>query len=126
MDEVFLLKPLILNLEEKILAAKNIAKKGRSRSRSGVVPFRQPLRHFALQAARKPNQSLGMLGQKFLADARLVIKPEQRGFRRNLYQIAVAFFIFREHQQMVVGIAVRWGALDVVIVFLADVQLAAD
>ncbi len=50
----------------------------------------------------------------------------QRSFRRNLHQIAIAFFVFRQHQQMVVSIAVGRSAFDVVIVLLADVELAAD
>ena len=66
-----------------------------------------------------------MLRQKFLADARLVIKPMQRGLRGNLHQVPIAFFIFGQHQKMVVGVAVRRGPRDDVIVFLADVKLAA-
>ena len=49
----------------------------------------------------------------------------QRGFRRDLHQIAVALFVLRQHQQMVIRIALGRRALDVVIVFLADVKLAA-
>ena len=64
-----------------------------------------------------------MLGEKLLADARLVIKAMQRGLGRDLDQIAVAFFVFGEHQQMVVGVAFGRGA---VVVFLADVEFAAD
>ena len=50
----------------------------------------------------------------------------QRSFGSNLHQVAIAFFIFRQHQQMVVGVAVGWSAFDVVIVLLADIELAAD
>ncbi len=64
-----------------------------------------------------------MLGEKFLADARLVIKAVQRGFGRDLDQVAVAFFVFGEHEQVVVGVAFGRGA---VVVFFADVEFAAD
>src|ERR1700738_2121439 len=66
-----------------------------------------------------------MLSQKFLAHPRLVVEAMQRGFRRDLHQVAVALFIFGEHQQVVISVAVGWSAGDDVIVFLADVELAA-
>ena len=66
-----------------------------------------------------------MLGQKFLADARLVIEAVQRGFRGDLDQVAIAFLVFGQHQQVVVGVAFGRRARCVV-VFLADVKLAAD
>ena len=67
-----------------------------------------------------------MLGEKLLAHPRLVIEAVQGGFRCDLYEIAIALFVLRQHEQMVVGIAFRRSALDVVIVFLADVKFAAD
>jgi hypothetical protein len=65
-------------------------------------------------------------GKKLFTDARLVVKTAQRRFRRDLCQVAVAFLVFRKHQKVVIGIAFRRSALDVVVVFLADVKLAAD
>ena len=53
--------------------------------------------------------------------AGLVIKTMQRGFRRDLGQVPVAFFVFGEHQEVVVGVAFGRRAPDVVVVFLADV-----
>ena len=91
-----------------------------------VVPFRQALGDFAFQASGKADQSRGMFGEEFLADARLVIKAVQRGFRGDLHQIAVAFFVLGEHQQVVVSVAFGRRALDVVIVFFADIKFAAD
>ena len=91
-----------------------------------VVLFHQALGDFAFQAARESDQSLGVFGQKLLAHSRLVVETAQRGFRRDLGQVAVAFFVFRQHQQVVVGVAVGRRALDVVVVLLADVKLAAD
>ncbi len=64
-----------------------------------------------------------MLGQKLLAHARLVIKAVQRSLRRDLDQIAVAFLVLGQNQQVVVAIAFGRGA---VVVFLADVEFAAD
>ncbi len=50
----------------------------------------------------------------------------QRGFRCDLYQVAVALLVLGEHEEMVVSVAIGGSALDVVIVFLADVEFAAD
>src|SRR5579863_3435361 len=50
----------------------------------------------------------------------------QRSFRRDLHQIAIAFLVLRQHQQMVVSVAVGRRPFDVVIVFLADIKLAAN
>ena len=125
MDAVFHLQALVLNLQKKILPPKQIAIKRRRRPRRLVLPFRQPLRHLALQASRKPDQSARVLRQKFLAHPRLVIKPVQRGLRRNLHQVPVAFLVLGQHQQMVVSVALRRRPPDIVIIFLADVQLAA-
>ena len=67
-----------------------------------------------------------MFCQKFLAHPRLVVEAVQRCLGCNLDQIAIALLVFRQHQKMVIGVVVRRRALNVVIVFLADVKLAAD
>jgi hypothetical protein len=108
-----------------MLFAEEVAIESGSRPRRVVVPFRQPLGHFTLQASGKPDQTLRMLSQKFLAHPRLVVKAVQRGFRRDLHQVAVAFFVFGEHQQVVIGVAVGRSARDVVVVFFADVEFAS-
>ena len=90
-----------------------------------VVPFHQTFGDFAFQASGKADQAAGMLRQKFFAHAGLVIEAVQRGFRGDLHQVAVAFFVFGEHQKMVVGVAFGRRALDVVIVLLADVEFTA-
>src|SRR4030081_1296095 len=120
------LQPLVLNLKKEIVFAEEVAIESRCRSRRVVVPFHQALGNFALQTSGEPDQSLRMLSQKFLAHPRLVVEAVQRGFRRDLHQVAVAFFIFGEHQQMVISVAVGWSARDDVIVFLADIQFASD
>ena len=117
---------LILNLQKEIVFAENVAVKDGRIAGGVVLLFHQAFGDFALQAAGQPDQSFGMFGQKSLADARLVVKAVQRSFRGDLDQIAIAFFVLGQHQQMVVGIAFRRRALDVVIVFLADVKFAAD
>ena len=105
MDAVFQLQALILNLEEEIFFAEDVGVRAGSRARGVVVAFDQALGDFALQASGEADQSAGVLGEKLLADPRLVVKAVQRGFGRDLDQIAVAFFVLGQHQQMVVGVA---------------------
>ena len=47
----------------------------------------------------------------------------QRRFRNDLYQVAVALVVFRQHDQMVVAVAFGRGSM---IFLLADVQLATQ
>ena len=64
-----------------------------------------------------------MFGQKFLADAGLVIEAMQRRFGNDLDQIAIALVIFGQHDEVVVAVALGRGAM---IFLLADVELAAQ
>ena len=47
----------------------------------------------------------------------------QRRLRRDADQVAIALFVLRQHQQMVVVVALRIGAM---VFLLADVKLAAQ
>src|SRR3979411_2884669 len=102
------LQPLVLNLKKEIVFAEEVAIESRRRSRRVVVPFHQALGNFALQTSGKPDQSLRMLSQKFLAHPRLVVEAVQRGFRRDLHQVAVGFFLFGEDKQVVISGGDGW------------------
>ncbi len=123
LDALLLLQPLVLYFQKEIFFAKDIAIETRRLGCGLGLAFHQRFGDLTLQAAGKRNQAASVLGQKFLADARLVIKTVQRSFRGDLHQIAVALFIFCEHQQMVVVIAFGRGAM---VVFLADVEFATQ
>ena len=88
-----------------------------------VMLERQFFGNFALQAAGQSDQSLRVLGQKFLADSRLVVEAVQRSLGDDLHQVAIAFVVLRQHDQVVVGVALGRRA---VVFLLADVQLAAQ
>ena len=90
---------------------------------ASYLPFRQPLGDLALQARRQPDQSLGVLGQIALAHPRLVVKAVQRGLRADLRQVLVAGLVLGQHDQVVVAVALRLGAM---VFLLADVELAAQ
>src|SRR3989442_15941048 len=85
MDAVLHLQALVLNFQKKIPFAKNIGIRSRGGTRSFVLLFHQRFRHFALQAARKRNQPLGMLREKFLTDPGFVVEAVERSLRSNLH-----------------------------------------
>ena len=64
-----------------------------------------------------------MLGQKFLADARLVIEAVQRSLGNDLHQVAITLIVLGQHDEVVVGVALGRGAM---VFLLADVELAAE
>ena len=64
-----------------------------------------------------------MLGEKSLTDARLVVEAVQRSLGRDLHQVAIAFVVFRQHDEMVIRVTFRRRAM---VFFLADVQLATQ
>jgi hypothetical protein len=64
-----------------------------------------------------------MLGEVFLAYARLSVEAVECGLRRNADEVAVAFFVLCQDKKMVIVVALRVGTM---ILFFADVKLAAE
>src|ERR1019366_5752354 len=123
LDARFLRQSLVLDFEIEISFAKNVAKRNRSFAGCVVPPFREALGDFTLETGGQTDEPSGVLGQKFLADAGLVVKAVQRCLGDNLDQVAIAFVILSQHDEMVVAVALRRGA---VVFLLADVKLAAQ
>ena len=114
---------LVLNFEIEITFAEDVGE-GRGGLASGIVlPFDKILGDLTLQTRREGDQSLRVLGEKFLAHARLVVKAVQRGFGDNLDQVAIAEIVFSENDEMVVAVAFGRSAM---IFLLADVKLATE
>jgi hypothetical protein len=83
-------------------------------SSSHSSPLRQP---------EKADQPLRVFRQVPLAHARLAIEAVQRSLRGNPHQVAVALFVLRQHQQVIVVVPLAGRAMVLV---LADIQLAAQ
>src|ERR1700691_288594 len=62
-----------------------------------------------------------MLGKVLLADPRLPVEAVQRRLGSDANEIAVALLVLRQNQQVVVVVALRFGAM---VLFLANVELA--
>src|SRR6185369_4073435 len=125
-DLVFLLKALVLNFEKEIVTAKDVTVGGGHLFRSLVLLLGQKFGYFSFQASRERDETFGVLGEESLADARLVIEAVQRCFRGDADEVAVALFVLRQHQQMSVGVALRRGTLDVVVLLLTDIEFTSD
>src|SRR5437868_2423096 len=125
-DLVFLLQALVLNFEKEIVRAVDVTVGGGHLFRSLVLLLRETFGYFSFQASRERDQIFGVLGEESLADARLVIEAVQRCFRGDADQVSVALFVLRQHQQMIVGVALRRGALDVVVLLLTDIEFTSD
>ena len=120
---LLLLEPLVLDLEVEIALAEDVVVTCSSQLGRLVLPFRQPLGNFALKACGEADQSLRVVGEKLLADARLVIEPVQRGLGDDLHQVAIALVVLGQHDEMVVAVALGRRAM---IFLLADVELATQ
>jgi hypothetical protein len=123
LDLLIELQPVILQLKKKVAMPEDVSILNRGTLRALVVVFHQVLRQLARQAAGKTDEPLRMLGEILLRDTRLAIEAVQRGFRRDADEVAVSFFVFRKHQQVVVIIALRVGT---VVFLLTHIQLAAE
>ena len=122
-NPLLFLQSLVLNLQKEISPPENIFQSLGRRARRLVLALGQPLRHFALQTRRQPDQPFAVLGQIALAHPRLVVKAVQRSLRADLGQVLVAGLILGQHNQMVVAVALR---LRPMVFLLADVQFAAQ
>ena len=71
-----------------------------------VVVTQEVLRDFARKTRARGDEALGVLGEGFFVDARLVVETFQVANRRKTHQVAVAGAILRQ-QELVVAIAPR-------------------
>src|SRR5437588_641689 len=102
---MFFRQSLVLNLKKEIVFAKELPVFACSTFRLPVLAFHQVFTHFTRKAAGKADQSFRVLGEKALANARLVIKAMHGGFGSDLDEILVAFITLSKHQQVVVFVA---------------------
>ncbi len=117
------LKALVLDFKEEVAAAEDVLVLACGAPRALVVVLHQVLRKLAGEAAGEADESRGVLGKVLLRDAGLAVEAVQRGFAGDADQVAVALLVFSKHEQGVIVVALRIGA---VVLLLADVELAAE
>src|SRR6478672_9085971 len=122
-DAVLHLQALVLDLEEKVFFAEDLAESPRSLAGRFVPAFHQLFGDFTFEASGEGDQALRVFREKLLADARLVIEAMHTGFGSYFGEVAIALVGLGENAKMVVGVPFRRPAM---VVFFADVKLAAD
>ena len=122
-------KTLVLNLQKEISLAEDVLILLRDglgpqvSVRSVQIRVAQHFTQLSAQATRRADQSLAVFRQILFAYARLAIKAVQARLRRKPDQVPVALLVFRQHQQVVVLVVGRIGAM---ILRLAHVEFAAQ
>ena len=117
--------PVVLQFHEIILLAENIHELTHRRSGRLVILLQQKLGHPTLQASRKADQPLAVLGQPFHIRSRMVVKTIHVGIRNQQRQVFVTLVILGQHSQVIVSVLVAPGALYVLVV-RHQVRLATD
>src|SRR5207249_3238348 len=122
-DAPLLLETLILNLQKEIVCSKDLTKATGGAASRLVLSGHQVIGNLTGQASRKTDKSPGMGSEKVLADPRLVVETMQRSLGSDLDQISISLFIFRQHHQVMIAVAIGRSAMVGV---FADVKLAAN
>ena len=122
-DAPLLLEPLVLQLEEKVALAEDVAQDGGLLQGRVEAVLEQPLGHGALEAGREGDQPLRVPGEQLLVHPRLVVEPLEVGERHELREVLVAGEV-RGQEDEVVGLIAAAGLL--VPALLGHVDLAAD
>ena len=91
---------VMLQLQEEVLAAKDVLVPADKLARGLLLTLHQQRRDFAGEAARGGDQAIGVPGQEVAVDARVVVEALQLGGGGDFQQIAVAPIVARQQQQM--------------------------
>ena len=115
---------VVLDLEEEVLAAKDLEVFAHERVGVLHVVLQDSARNLAGDAGREADDALVVLAQEVLVDARLVVHALDVGQRDELDEVAVARLVLREQNQVVVA-----DAIDLAVLLArarGHVDLAAD
>ena len=117
-----LLEAVILNFEEEVLFAEDVAIGVGEAARVFVFVGEDGFVEVAAQARREADEAFRMGGQQIFIDARLVVKAFEKRRGNQLDEVLVAFLVFAEQDEVVVAVGVGPG----LVALLRDVDFAAD
>ncbi len=123
-DPFLLVDAVVLNFEKEPVLAEHLQVIPRGLVGLLQPALHDPARYFAVQAGRHPDQTAGAILQELPVDPRPVVKALQLSRRGQPTQIAIAFLIFRQ-QDDVAELAVV-GRVSVEPAARGKIHLAAD
>ena len=100
-DEALLFDPVPLHLEKEIVRPQDVAIRCRCFDGLAVLLMREAFGDLALQTAAQADQSLRVLSEQRLVDARLVVEPFGVPGRHQLDQVVVALIGLGEQHEVV-------------------------
>jgi len=116
-------KALVLNLKIEIAFAEDVFVLLGDAFSFLVAAGDQFFAKLSAEAAGEADEAGGVLGEITLADAGLAIEAVERGLGRDANEVAIAFFVLGENEEVVVLVAFSRGA---VVFLLGDVEFAPE
>jgi hypothetical protein len=116
-----LFEAVVLNLEEEIVLAEELAVVvGEA---FGFVAFfvEDGFVNVAAEAGGEADEAFGVLGEEVFIDAGLVVEAFEAGGGNEVDEVAIAFLVFAEEDEVVVAVGIGAG-----LVVAGDVDFAAD
>ncbi len=120
---------MVLDLQEEVVRAEDVLVLPGRIAGLAVVPTGQALAHFTLETGGEDDESLAVLAEQFLVDARLVVEALGVAGGDELDEVLVALVVRGQDDQMVVRPGVGLLVFDSGLVMaraVRDVHLAAD
>ncbi len=112
---------VILDFEEEVVLAEHLGELAGGALGLVVLPCHEVLVELAGEAAGEADEAFGVAGEEVFGDAGLAVEAVEGGLGGEAHEVAIAGFIFGEHEEVVV--AVSEGA---VVVGFGEVELAAE
>ena len=108
-EALILFEAVVLNFEEEIVFAEHLAV-GVGEA-AGIIVFivEDSFVEIAAEAGGEADEAFGVRGEHFLIDARLVVKAFEEGRGNHLDEVAVAFLVFAEEDEVVITVGFRTG-----------------
>jgi len=122
-DLLFVFEALVLDFEVEVALAEDVLILLGYGFGFLVAASDEFFAEFSTEAAGEADEAGGVLGEVALADAGLAIEAVEGSFGGDADEVAIAFFVSGEDEEVIVIVAFAGGA---VVFFLGDVEFAAE
>ena len=106
-DALVFVELMVLNLEEEVVRPEHVDVLACEAAGVVVLVGHEGLIHVAAEARGHGDETFGMPRQEILVDARLVVKAVEVPGRDQVDEVAVAFLVFAEQDEVVVAVRCR-------------------